>query len=89
MVGPLDLQKYDLERWHILLGSWNGTSLLQQEHLQSPDVTIWDDASGSWGCVAVWENQWFQVGWQKFEEFSKAAKEMLPILVAAVVWGRQ
>ena len=82
----------DLEWWHISLGSWNGTSLLRQERLQSPDVTIWSDASGSWGCAAVWENQWFQVGWQKFEEFSEAsiaAKEMLPILVAAAVWGHR
>ena len=82
----------DLEWWHIFLASWNGTSLLRQDRLQSPDFSIWSDASGSWGCAAVWDSQWFQVAWQNCEEFSEAsiaAKEMLPILVAAAVWGRQ
>ena len=60
--------------------------------MQSPDFSIWSDASGSWGCAAVWDSHWFQVAWQNCEEFSEAsiaAKEMLPILVAAAVWGRQ
>ena len=81
----------DLEWWHIFLASWNGTSL-RQDRLQSPDFSIWSNASGSWGCAAVWDSQWFQVAWQNCEEFSEAsiaAKEMLPILVAAAVWGRQ
>ena len=82
----------DVEWWHIFLASWNGTSLLRQDRLQSPEFSIWSDASGSWGCAAVWDSQWFQVAWQNCEEFSEAsiaAKEMLPILVAAAVWGRQ
>ena len=82
----------DLEWWHTFLASWNGTLLLRQDRLQSPDFSIWSDASGSWGCAAVWDSQWFQVAWQNCEEFSEAsiaAKEMLPILVAAAVWGRQ
>ena len=45
----------DLEWLHIFLASWNGTSL-QQDRLQSPDFTIWSDASGSWDCAAVWDS---------------------------------
>ena len=51
--------------------------------------TIFSDASGSWGCGAFWDNQWFQVLWQglPISSASIAPKELFPILVASAVWG--
>ena len=80
----------DLEWWHVFVGSWNGVSMMLRENLQSPEVEIWSDASGSWGCGALWGTQWCQVawkGWPGFASASIAAKELLPIVVAVAVWG--
>ena len=59
---------------------------------QNPDVEIHTDASGSWGCAAVWDRHWFQLQWAEtpvFASTSIAGKELLPILIAAGTWGRQ
>ena len=80
----------DLEWWHNFVTSWNGISMMQREGLLSPGVEIWSDASGSWGCGAHWGVQWLQVAWNDWPAFSSssiAAKELLPIIVAAAIWG--
>ena len=53
-------------------------------------LVVWSDASGSWGCGAYWENKWFQLRWEdhpSFRDACIAAKELLPIVVAAAAWG--
>ena len=53
--------------------------------MQSPVVAIWSDASGSWGCGALWCDQWCQVPWSEWPGLASAsiaAKELWPILVA-------
>ena len=80
----------DIEWWHAFLGTWNGVSLLRGVRASSPDVDVWSDASGSWGCGAFWRSLWLQVPWvtgQPIAEASIAAKEFLPILLAGLVWG--
>ena len=55
-------------------------------------IEMWSDASGRWGCGAVWDGQWFQVKWEEWPSFSAssiAAKELLPIIVATAIWGTQ
>ncbi len=50
------------------------------------------DASGSWGCGAAWETSWFQLDWESWKgvkDWSIMPKEMLPIVIAAAVWGPQ
>ena len=82
----------DLEWWHAFLSPWNGGSMLMKQKEETPDFQIWTDASGSWGCAAVWESEWLQVDWQQLPEFGEApiaAKEMLPIITAVAVWGNQ
>ena len=84
--------RVDLEWWHKFLGSWNGVSMLVQVQSQHPDIKVWSDASGSWGCAAVWNGKWFQISWKDHPEFmdtSIAGKEMLPIAVAAAIWGKE
>ena len=82
----------DLEWWHAFLTPWNGVSMLGGVNGSAPGVGVWSDASGSWGCGAVWEDRWLQVSWEQcpiFGEASIAAKELLPIVLAAVVWGKE
>ena len=64
---------------------WNGVSLLPKT--ATPRVHVVSDASGSWGAAACWDNEWFQIAWSDYPEFKEApiaAKELLPILVAAL-----
>ena len=81
----------DIEWWHVFLRGWKGVSMLYDSRIDNPDIDIWSDASGSWGCGALWNKKWFQVSWQEIPEFEKApiaAKELLPILMAVVLWGK-
>ena len=66
--------------------------MLIQEQSQHPDIKVWSDVSGTWGCTAVWNGKWFQISWKDHPEFmdtSIVAKEMLPIAVAAAIWGKE
>lgn len=57
---------------------------------KNPTVTLASDASGKWGCAACWGRTWFQVHWtSKSAAFGIAAKELIPIVIAAAIWGRQ
>ena len=77
----------DLRWWALFLTEWNGVGLFPSR-LQSESV--YSDASGSWGCGAFWGVQWFQLSWpQQWQAKSIAVKELLPIVVAAALWGRQ
>lgn len=65
------------------------TSLIVTEQ---PQVELVTDASGSWGCGAVCGTKWFQLNWVRAKvasEWSIMPKEMLPIVIAAAVWGPQ
>ena len=68
--------------------SWNGRSLLPPA---APSVSVTADASGSWGCGAVPSDcQWFQLQWSpSWASVHIAAKEMIPVVAAVAVWGRQ
>ena len=81
----------DLFWWHIFLQSWNGLSILYHPALSTPpDFIAQTDASGSWGCAAVLDNQWLQWQWP-LEWVSEGimAKELIPIIFACVAWGMQ
>lgn len=69
--------------------AWNGISLMREV---APTVEIWSNASGSLGYGAIWDTHWCQVGWSQWPDFagaSMAAKKLLPIVVAVVIWGSQ
>lgn len=81
----------DVEWWHIFLAEWNGVSMLRKIRSEFPDTEFWSDASGSWGCGALWCSQWLQLQWVPggtLASASIAAKEFLPILLAGLVWGQ-
>ncbi len=71
----------DVTWWYTFAQSWNGSSLLPASQF------VYSDASGSWGCGATWNNQWFRVPWSApWSAVHIAPKELAPIIIAAAVW---
>lgn len=77
----------DLAWWRTFIREWNGISFLHPPaHL--PQFHLYSDASGSWGCGAVWGRLWFQLQWDaSSHHLSIAEKELIPIILAFAVWG--
>ena len=84
----LDTQtKAELTWWRLFVYSWNGVSILPP---LAPTRTIISDASGSWGCGAFQQQsgEWLQLPWpETWARMNIAVKELLPIVLAATVWG--
>ena len=78
----------DLFWWHFFLTSWNGLSLLRSSNFKQADCCIQTDASGLWGCGAVFGNHWFQWPWPvEWNSIGIVAKELAPIVIGHAVWG--
>ena len=76
----------DILWWKVFITRWNGVSFLPPAQ---PQHYLESDASGSWGCAAIWRYQWFQTEWNAAWHTSNiACKELLPILLAAATWGK-
>ena len=76
----------DLEWWVAFSQHWNGESILTPVRESCPDAHLWSDASGSWGCGAVWQGHWLQVAWDLLP-IASAPKEFFPIIIAGAIWG--
>ena len=82
--------KSDLMWWDSFLEAWNGVSLLQSVLHRAPDHHLYTDAAGSFGCGAIWGHRWFQYRWSRaFRDEEISQQELLPIVIACMVWGRQ
>ena len=80
----------DIMWWFMFVEQWNGVSLLWDIGLHDSDLTVYSDASGSWGCGAFCEHCWFQLEWPpRLSPLSIAVKEMFPVIIAAACFGRQ
>ena len=76
----------DLAWWKTFLRTWNGISMMSMLGDQAPGGAVTSDASGSSGCAG---SQWFQIQWNhNLQSKSIAVKEMVPIIIATVIWGR-
>lgn len=76
----------DLLWWKTFAFSWNGASLII--HKGSKEHVLTSDASGHWGCGAWREAAWFQLPWDNTTaHLNIASKELVPIIIAAVLWG--
>ncbi len=52
----------------------------------APDITMFSDASGGWGCGAIWDGHWLQWEWEgTWMEQQIAIKELVPIVIACAV----
>lgn len=76
----------DLLWWRTFLQDWNGTSFFP---VAQPTTDIISDASGTYGCGAFsLMHGWFQLKWPaSWESVSITAKELVPVVIAASVWG--
>ena len=79
----------DLAWWHMFMEEWNARGMMELLVVEwEPDEELYTDASGSWGCGALATSEWFQCPWDAcWGDQSIAAKELLPIVMACVVWG--
>ena len=77
----------DLMWWRAFVESWNGISFLSPPpHLRQLQMA--SDASGSWGCGVWHAHSWFQLQWDEWSApLPIMVKELLPIVLAVVVWG--
>ena len=74
----------DLQWWSIFSTSWNGVSYLSAQTTGEFST----DASGTWGCGAHYKDSWFQLQWEaNTVHLPIVLKELLPVVVATVVWG--
>lgn len=62
-----------------------------QSHFNTPpDVVLYTDASGKWGCGTVYFPQWFHFQWpHSWSDYSITIKELLPIVIVVALWGSQ
>lgn len=76
----------DLMWWRAFLQDWNGRSFFPVTPITSE---VFSDAAGTSGCGAFTTNHhWFQILWPEgWQSIHITAKELLPIVVAAAVWG--
>ena len=76
----------DLAWWHCFLCDWNGSSFFP---LSAPSHHVYSDASGLFGCGALmFPSSWFQLQWSRdWIPVGIVAKELLPIVIAAAIWG--
>lgn len=74
----------DILWWHTFISAWNGKGFLPFAQAQ---MTLASDASGSWGCGALWGTRWIQLNWSDhLHLLNISCMEILPILLAAGVW---
>ena len=75
--------------WNLFLESWNGISMSEDPAWKSVPFHLYTDTSGSFGCGAWSDQSWFQYSWPNgLKQQSIAAKELLPIVMACMVWGK-
>ena len=79
----------DVAWWHTFLRHWNGLSILRDPAVSStPTLVVQTDASGSWGCGAVFNHRWLQLKWpEEWIDEDIMAKELVPVVLMVAVWG--
>lgn len=80
----------DITWWDTFLELWNGVSIIPPLAKNLPTHHVFTDAAGKFGCGAVWDRLWLHHGWQSNLQLRAIATlELLPIILAAMVWGRR
>ena len=75
----------DIQWWMVFISVWNGVSLCPTSR---PVAHLTTDESGTWGCGAYSDSQWFQFQWtEECIPRGIAFKELLPIVLAVAAWG--
>ena len=79
----------DLAWWYTFVHHWNGLSILRNPTMApSTPIAIQTDASGSWGCGAVYNHRWLQLRWSdEWMHQHIMAKELVAVVIMVAVWG--
>ena len=80
----------DLQWWFSFFKEWNGVSFFLSPAVSPlPDLVVSSDPSSSHGFGALWHTEWFCSSWFFLpSRLSIAFLELVPIVVAAHLWGR-
>ena len=77
----------DIEWWVHCCLLWNGVSMMRSVSCGHTSAEVTSDASGSRGCGAFAGPSWFKLQWpSSYSDVHISAKELVPIVIAAVVW---
>ena len=80
----------DIEWWFHFCTLWNGVSMMMSMSSPHTSAEVTSDASGSWGCGAFSGSSWFKLQWSAtYSDVHISAKELVPVVIAAVVWGEE
>jgi len=88
--------KADLYMWQYFLSKWNGISLfLENETTTADRLDLFTDAS-DWGFGGYYKGDYFYDSWphdlltqvEREGKLSMSFKELYPIVVAAILWGK-
>ena len=80
----------DILWWYLFAEDWNGISMFWDVSKQTADITVMSNASGSWGCGAFWKSKWLHFPWpSSLQGLPIATKELIPIVVAAALFGHE
>lgn len=79
----------DLNAWHLFLRSFNGCSVfLNNVWLDSDQIKLFSDASGSIGFGAVFGSKWLCGNWPPLlAPLHITFKELFPIVLCLEIWG--
>ena len=87
--------RLDLSMWDHFLSEWNGHSLfLVSSLITNVDLRLFTDAAGGLGYGGIFGSRWFSAIWtstfRQLPGFTRNSTliELVPIVVAACVWGR-
>ena len=79
--------------WKMFLQSWNGISFFYDDKvIESADMQLFTDASGSYGFGGYYQGKWFSEPWPKDlpklgdTDMSIAFMELVPIVASVVLW---
>ena len=81
----------DIAAWRIFADSFNGRSLLLEDRwINSKNISLFTDASGSMGYAAVFGPAWFNGVWPRtWSNYHITIKELYPIVAALEFWSDQ
>ena len=80
-----------LDWWFRLFDQWNGRCLFYFAGFEpAPNVFVSTDYAGRLGFGAIFKKEWFAGKWPDgSSSLSIAVKELIPIVLAAQIWGCQ
>ena len=79
----------DIAWWQEFLPTWNGTAqFVDQQPTDAADLELYTDASGTHGCGAYFQGEWFHHDWQPHQQLSEHVsiqwQELFAIVAAAL-----